>query len=188
MDLTGKIKNLAVDYFSKKITVTLEINEAERFIKGVDELKKLEKLSVIIKPFRKKRSLSANAYFHVLVTKIAEKVGTSKAEAKNLMIGRYGQPELIKGDIAVLKTNVPTNIMYKKEDIHTVAIGRRLEKGKEVVFYRIMRGSHTYDSREMSELIKGTIQEAEDLGIETLTPRELEQMLGKWKPRKEEEK
>lgn len=128
MDLTGKIKNLAVDYFSKKITVTLEINEAERFIKGVDELKKLEKLSVIIKPFRKKRSLSANAYFHVLVTKIAEKVGTSKAEAKNLMIGRYGQPELIKGDIAVLKTNVPTNIMYKKEDIHTVAIGRRLEK------------------------------------------------------------
>lgn len=57
MDLTGKIKNLAVDYFSKKITVTLEINEAERFIKGVDELKKLEKLSVIIKPFHKKRSL-----------------------------------------------------------------------------------------------------------------------------------
>ena len=114
MDLTGKIKNLAVDYFSKKITVTLEINEAERFIKGVDELKKLEKLSIIIKPFRKKRSLSANAYFHVLVTKIAEKVGTSKAEAKNLMIGRYGQPELIKGDIAVLKTNVPTDIMYKK--------------------------------------------------------------------------
>ena len=125
MDLTGKIKNLAVDYFSKKITVTLEINEAERFIKGVDELKKLEKLSVIIKPFRKKRSLSANAYFHVLVTKIAEKAGTSKAEAKNLMIGRYGQPELIKGDIAVLKTNVPTDIMYKKEDVHTVAIGRQ---------------------------------------------------------------
>ena len=160
MDLTGKIKNLAVDYFSKKITVTLEINEAERFIKGVDELKKLEKLSVIIKPFRK----------------------------KNLMIGRDGQPELIKGDRAVLKTNVPTDIMYKKEDVHTVAIGRRLEKGKEVVFYRLMRGSHTYDSREMSELIKGTIQEAEDLGIETLTPRELEQMLGKWNPRKEEEK
>lgn len=99
-----------------------------------------------------------------------------------------GLLELIKGDIAVLKTNVPTDIMYKKEDVHTVAIGRRLEKGKEVVFYRLMRGSHTYDSREMSELIKGTIQEAEDLGIETLTPRELEQMLGKWKPRKEEEK
>ena len=188
MDLTGKIKNLAVDYFSKKITVTLEINEAERFIKGVDELKKLEKLSIIIKPFRRKRSLSANAYFHVLITKIAEKVGTSKAEAKNLMIGRYGQPELIKGNIAVLKTNVPTDIMYKKEDVHTVAIGRRLEKGKEVVFYRLMRGSHTYDSREMSELIKGTIQEAEDLGIETLTPRELEQILEKWKPRKQAEK
>ena len=47
-----------------------------------------------------------------------------------------------------------------------------------------MRGSHTYDSREMSELIKGTIQEAEDLGIETLTPRELEQILGKWNPRR----
>lgn len=188
MDLTGKIKSLAVDYFSKKITVTLEINEAERFIKGVDELKKLKKLSIAIKPFHKKRSLSANAYFHVLITKIAEKVGMSKAEVKNLMIGRYGQPELIDGDMAVLKTNVPTSVMQKKEDVHVVAIGRRLEKGKEVVFYRLMRGSHTYDSREMSELIKGTIQEAEDLGIETLTPRELEQIIRKWKPRKGEEK
>ena len=87
-------------------------------------------------------------------------------------------------------TMISVNGFAKREyeDVHTVAIGRRLEKGNEVVFYRLMRGSHTYDSREMSELIKGTIQEAEDLGIETLTPRELEQILGKWKPRKEEEK
>ena len=32
------------------------------------------------------------------------------------------------------------------------------------------------------------LTQAEDLGIETLTQRELEQILGKWKPRKEEEK
>ena len=33
----------------------------------------------------------------------------------------------------------------------------------------------------MSVLIDGTVQEAKDMGIETLTPRELEKMKEAWK-------
>jgi hypothetical protein len=44
-----------------------------------------------------------------------------------------------------------------------------------------MRGSHTYDSREMSRLIDGTVSEAKELGIETLSPAELERMKQQWR-------
>ena len=36
-----------------------------------------------------------------------------------------------------------------------------------------MRGSHTYDSKEMSRLIDGTVSEAKELGIETMPLDEL---------------
>ena len=50
-----------------------------------------------IRQDRKPRSKDANSYFHVLCGKIADKLGTSKAEVKNRMISLYGQPDLIDG-------------------------------------------------------------------------------------------
>lgn len=44
-----------------------------------------------------------------------------------------------------------------------------------------MRGSHTYDTKEMSELIKGTVAEAKELGIETATPQEIKEMEERWR-------
>ena len=47
----------------------------------------------------------------------------------------------------------------------------------------VMRGSHTYDTKEMSELIKGTVAEAKELGIETATPQEIKEMEERWRVR-----
>ena len=43
--------------------------------------------------------------------------------------------------------------------------------------YIVIRGSHTYNSKEMSQLINGVVQEAQNLDIETMTPTEIEQMI-----------
>lgn len=43
--------------------------------------------------------------------------------------------------------------------------------------YMMLRGSHEYDTREMSQLIDGLISECREVGIETLTPGELERMM-----------
>lgn len=43
-----------------------------------------------------------------------------------------------------------------------------------------MRGSHTYNTAEMSKLIDGTVSEAKELGIETMTPDQIEEMKQKW--------
>ena len=44
-------------------------------------------------------------------------------------------------------------------------------------------GSSCYDSKQMSALISSLIQDAELLGIPTLTDEQAEKMLGKWSGR-----
>ena len=42
-------------------------------------------------------------------------------------------------------------------------------------------GSSTYNTKEMSDLIHGTVSDAGSLGIDTATPEEVERMLAIWK-------
>ena len=181
MKFTGKFKGFSKDYMTGEGLITFSVNE--NIINQIDNIKDID-LSVDAKKKTEKRSLNANAYFHVLVGKIAEKIGTSKIYMKNRLIARYGQPEFLGDDLMVMKSMVSTEVMYEREDFHMVAIARKMEGEKEVIFYKVMRGSHTYDTREMSELIKGTANEAQELGIEILTPQELERMIGLWRPKK----
>jgi hypothetical protein len=55
-----------------------------------------------------------------------------------------------------------------------------MDNGKLYRVYIVMKGSHTYDTKQMSVLIDGTVGEAKDLGIETLPPHELERMKSQW--------
>ena len=49
-----------------------------------------ENTKVEIKPWKPKRSLTQNSYFHALVGKIAEAVGSSITEVKNELVADYG--------------------------------------------------------------------------------------------------
>lgn len=131
---------------------------------------------------KKKRSLDSNAYFHVLVAKLAQTQNPpiSKARCKNMMIADYGQEEYIDGQIVVLKSNLPPEKMCNVEYLHTSCVKISEENGKEVYFYKVYRGTHTYDTKEMAKLIDGTIQECKQVGIDTATPAEIERMQQLW--------
>ena len=176
MEVTGKITALSKDWVSGKFLLTLEINEASVLESQFDNLKTLEKLKIKIVKWTQKRSLDANAYFHVLVGKIADNRKISKALCKNILLGRYGQRET-QDDKPVVISVVSEVDMMEREDIHTIAIGYGNVEGKEFTHYSVIRGSHTYDSKEMSILIDGTVNEAKDLGSETLPPEELARMM-----------
>lgn len=47
-------------------------------------------------------------------------------------------------------------------------------------WYKVYRGSHTYDTSEMHKLLEGTIYEAKEQGIETKTPDEIRRMEELW--------
>ena len=81
---------------------------------------------------------------------------------------------------AVIKTNVPVSEMLELEEPHCFPCGTKTENGVELTFYKLYRGSHTYDTREMSILIDGTVDECKEQGIETMTPLELEHLKAMW--------
>ena len=48
-------------------------------------------------------------------------------------------------------------------------------------YYRVWVGSSQYDTREMSVFISGIVEDAKELGIETLPPAELERLMEQWR-------
>jgi hypothetical protein len=177
LEFTGQIKGISNDLVSDELLITFSVNEKSYVLTSCEKLKDCQKLRIKADVYREKRSLNANAYFHVLVGKIAEALTISKARAKNILICKYGQPQLLQdGDIMVYKTNAPQEFMLEQESIHCIPI----KYTDDATFYKIYRGSHTYDTKEMSLLIDGTVADAKELGIETLPPYELKRMKEMW--------
>lgn len=179
MKVTGQLTLITTDWGSGRHNITFAINE-QVTQEMIDEIKD-SKLCIEAKKYREKRSLNANSYFHVLVGKLADELRISKPRCKNILLSRYGQPYLLENDApAVIKSNVPASQILELEEPHCFPCGSKIENGQEVTFYKMLRGSHTYDTREMSILIDGTVEECKDMGIETLTPNELAKLKSLW--------
>lgn len=146
------------------------------------ELLEIEKdtLSVELTKYRERRSLDANAYFHVLVAKIAKAMKRSNSAIKNKMIAEYGQYEVLDGRHITITTQIEPDKVA--EDMYNHWRFHSCKAIDEKLFYNyvVMRGSHTYNTAEMSRLIEGTVYEAKELGIETLPPDLLERMVTEW--------
>ena len=133
-----------------------------------------------VKEKKKRRSLDSNNYFHMLCDKLRQKMTPplSMAACKNHLITSYGQPEYDEdGNMVYLKANIPTDKMQEVEFLHCLPV--KFESDS-VIFYRVYRGSHTYNTAEMAALIAGTVDECKALGIETATPDELARMAASW--------
>lgn len=95
MKFTGKLKEPIIDFVTHRLTILFEPNED--FRQAYEELKDINKLILEIKPYRRKRSLDANAYYWVLVGKLAKAIGLSNNEVHNMLLRGYGNPEIFEG-------------------------------------------------------------------------------------------
>lgn len=136
-------------------------------------------LDIKIKKYNEKRSLNANSYFHKMCSLLADKLGISMAECKNHLITSYGQIWYLDDNDTpwIYKTNAPPEFIREQEEIHMKLVKIDADG---VYFYRVYRGSHTYDTAEMAKLIDGTIQECELQNIPTATRPELDKMYEEW--------
>ena len=180
MEIIGEFESIAIDYKTGDTIVSFRTHRKPADVAEQAESIKCKPLTISAQIKRNKRSLDANAYFHLLVGKIADamKPPESKTKVKNLLICRYGQPLYIDEKPAIIKTQVPPEVMEQQTLLHLEPCGCKTENGLELFYYHIFRGSHEYDTKEMATLIDGTISEAKELGIETLTPDELERLKG----------
>lgn len=178
MTTTGVINAISINYRTRKPEISVEVDAKP------EDLEKMQnkKLAIELKAYRKKRSLDANAYYWVLCTKIADAIGQSMSWVHNDMLRKYGQIELIDGQAVYLilpDSESAEKCAYEAQTYHIkptsqVKLGR---DGEMYRTYMMLKGSHEYDTKEMSVLINGIVQEASDLGIETMTPDQIKEMM-----------
>ena len=138
----------------------------------ISEILSYEKpLVVKIEKVKKKRSLDSNAYCWVLIGQIADILRASKEEIYFNMLKNYGQSTVVS---VLSEINVTGFFKYYEE------FGKGEVKGKDFTHYKVYKGSSEFDTKEMAILIDGVISEAQELGIDTRTPEEVEKMKALW--------
>lgn len=134
----------------------------------------------VIEKHKQKRSLKANGYAWKLMTQIARKVIKSKEEIYLQMLSDYG----------VLKHDEFGNIVEGYFDVRTniLSLGSYWKfieyvnmNNKVKMRCLLLKGSSEYDSKEMYDFIKGIEQDAELLGIETLSELEFKNLIEEMK-------
>ena len=144
-------------------------DDLQRLQKGFDEFK--SDIAVTLEEWKEKRSVSANAYFHKLVNLIAEKVNRGEDEVKRDLIVNYGAQAYQNNEPIFL--NLPVGVDPMEWGIkYSKWFAESSLNGKKVDCFLVYRGSHTYNTKEMSRLISGAEQEAKAVGVTDLMRKE----------------
>ena len=155
------------------LCVSIPYKDAKKF---VGEMKP-KKYSIEIKEHKERRSLDANAYFWVLLDKLAEKVNIPQTEIYRNYIREIG--------------GVSETVCVKNEAVEKLCEGwgrngigwqtdtmpSKIEGCTNVILYY---GSSTYDTKQMSKLTNFVVEDCKAQGIETMTPRELALLNEEW--------
>ncbi len=148
-----------------------DTGKIEKFLPLIFRLDKDTVYDVKINKHREKRSLNANAYLWKLVTEIGNVLNKSKEEVYLQMLIDYGQSEMVS---ILSEIDVKGYFKYYK------LAGTSILNGKEFNHYKIYKGSSEYDTKEMSILLNGVVQEAKNLGIKTKDDIESERLVEEW--------
>jgi hypothetical protein len=175
MKFTGTISDVSIDLGTNKPKITFIMNERNA-LDELYEIKDLEKLSIEAKKWRQKRSLDANAYCWVLINKLAEELNLKPIEVYKKAIRDIGVREIIPVKNEAIERYMD---VWQKNGLGWLCetIPSKLNGYTNVVAWY---GSSVYDSKEMSRLVDSIVEECKLQNIETLTPRELENMKESW--------
>lgn len=173
----GTLQIESTPYGAKISFLTKDFREVDK----LSTTGKEKPLNAEIKVIRQKRSLNANSYHYVLCDKIAKAVGGSAEVIHFSLMADYGTPLTDKDGKTVF--------MLIKDFEDYIGTGMYLRRtghyeqrpnGDEYQWYIVIKPSHLYDTKEMSHLLDGTISEAQEMGIETMTPDEVAKMKALW--------
>lgn len=144
------------------------------------ELRGLE-LDMTLVKHREHRSLRQNAYYWQLLSEVAGALRVPITEAHNRMLRDYGQPYIVDGRqvyVPFPDTDEVERELLRAETYHVAPTDKVKEGqgGRTFRWYRMIRGSSDYNTAEMSRLVDGLVEQAKQMGIETLTPDELQRM------------
>lgn len=176
-ELSGKIQGLAQDFATRRVTLTLSINEEHTARRLFDELRNAEKLSIKVDMFRQKRSLNANSYCWKLIGDLSEKLNIPKEEIYRKYIKEMGVYRKIEIDEKAVDTIIH---VWGLNGIGWIAEKVDFAEREGFVSVFLYYGSSTYNTKQMSRLIDSVVTDCKEQGIETKTPAELASLIDLW--------
>lgn len=147
------------------------INKVEDVIPKLLKLDRDTLYDFKITKHRNKRSLDANAYYWLILGQIADAMKVDKEELHRDYLKHYG---------VITQAMLPTKEvkgLFKYYDLD----GIREMNGNRFYIYKVYTPSSEMNTKEMSRLIDGIVEEAKVIGIETMTPDELRILKEEWK-------
>ena len=129
-----------------------------------------------IKEHKLKRSLNANAYCWVLMNKIADAIKSTKEEVYREYIKNKGIFRLITMNKEATNTFIR---VWQEKGLGWICdtSESKYEGMVDVVAYY---GTSSYNTKQMANFIDYVVDEAKNLGIETLPPDEIERLKSLW--------
>lgn len=116
-----------------------------------------------VRAWKRKRSLTQNAYYWALLNRLGQALGYPSDELHGHMLREYGAC-----DVFTVRADVPLKDYFRYYDV----VGSGLMDGVRYSHVRAFKGSSEMDSGEFSRLLNGAIEECRQQGIETMTPEE----------------
>ena len=149
-------------------------------IKKKKKISILDKLSIIIKKFFKKRSLDANAYCWVLCDKIAKELSKEGTVITKENIYQDGILQIGTFEPMIIEERAFENFkrIWGKQGLGFLI--QEVSRKNKCIKVHCYYGSSTYDSKEMSLLINLLVELAKSLNIETKTDKEIKSLLEQW--------
>lgn len=172
---------ISKSFTSNEIEIRLKVADNRQNMKKLSDaleiIDKGKKLDVDIKKHRKRRSLDANGYCWILADEIAKKIGNTKEFVYREAIKQVGDFEILP-----IKNEVVDKWIRNWESKGLGWQSEVLDKSKLEGYTNTINyfGSSTYDTKQMSVLLEEIVFQAKELGIETITPREKEELIRKW--------
>lgn len=140
-----------------------------------------------IKPKPKRRSLDANAYMWALLGKLQAELAKNdpqitKDEIYQGYVRQYGK------SVDYQLPDSAVNAMTKSWGMN--GLGWTAEKVDDGIYprtslVRFYYGTSCYGTKRMARLIDAVVQDCKALGIETMPPAELAQLMSAWEERKQ---
>ena len=174
METTGKLTGASRTYDGRGIILTFEVDPSAG--SQIENLEAQDKLRIKAVKYREKRSLDANAYAWVLMTKIADHpdILSSKEEVYEDMLQKYGS--IYEDEDGYITITVKKSVDMSKVEGHW----KYIKDNGKFASCLMIKGSSEYDTAEMSRFIDRIVEEAKELGIPTETPDEIARMKQEW--------
>lgn len=178
METTGFITDIGIDYKTHKSKISLLLDTKDMEI--VEQLKNENKLNVVLKKWRKKRSLDSNAYCWVLCDKIAKKISVPGAVVTKEQVYKDAILHIGTFETMIVEEKAFDNWKRVWNNQGLGFLVEEVSRKDKCVKMHCYYGSSTYDTKEMWLLIELLVEAAKSQGIETKPPQEIESMMKAW--------